>query len=79
MQLGGHREFSVDTAVTQLTAAVSEATDLSVPYKCSSRSKYPCWFSSTLKHYIALKLLIFVVTKRPSLVCIIHILHFIVS
>jgi hypothetical protein len=73
------RVYRVDTAVTQLNAAVSEAMDQVIPYKYSSMSKYSCWFSSTLKYYISKNIFTFVVTKRPSLACIIHILHFIVS
>jgi hypothetical protein len=26
--------------------------ELAVPYKCIRKSKYPCWYSSTLKYYI---------------------------
>jgi hypothetical protein len=37
-----YHESSVDTAVTQLNTAVSEAMDLAIPYKFSSRSKYQC-------------------------------------
>jgi hypothetical protein len=33
-----YRESSVDSAVTQLSAAVSEAMDLAVPYKCIRKS-----------------------------------------
>jgi hypothetical protein len=54
LPMTGHvfTESSVDSAVTQLNAAVSEAVDLAVPYKCIRKSKYPCWRSSTLKYYI---------------------------
>jgi hypothetical protein len=47
-----YREASVDSAVTQLNAAVSEAMHLAVPYKCIRKSKYLCWFSNTLTYYI---------------------------
>jgi hypothetical protein len=50
-----YRKSTVDTAVTQLNAAASEAMDLAIPYKCSSSSKYPCWFYSILKYYISKK------------------------
>jgi hypothetical protein len=54
-----YRESSVDTTVTQLNAAVSEAMDQVIPYKYSSMSKYSCWFSSTLKYYISKKYIYF--------------------
>jgi hypothetical protein len=47
-----YNESSVDTAVTQLNSAVTEAMDLAVPYKHARMSKYPCWFPSTLKYYM---------------------------
>jgi hypothetical protein len=52
-----YRESTVGSAVTQLNAAVSEAMALAIPYNYSIRSKYPCWFSSTLKYYISKKYL----------------------
>jgi hypothetical protein len=38
---------------------------------CYRRSKYPCWFSNTLKYCISKKIPIFVFTRRPSLAFII--------
>jgi hypothetical protein len=66
-----------ENITTRFNAAVSEAVGLAVPYKCIRKSKYPCWFPSTLKYYI--KILIFDVTRRASLACIIYILHFIIN
>jgi hypothetical protein len=51
-------QSSVNTAVTLLNAALSGAMDLAIPYKYSIRSKYPCWFSSTLKYYLSKKYLL---------------------
>jgi hypothetical protein len=34
-----------------------------IPYKYSIRSKYPCWFSSTIKYYMPKKYLFYLLQK----------------
>jgi hypothetical protein len=46
---------SVDTAVASLSAAVSVAMDKAIPCGYSRKSKFPPWFSHTLRYYIAKK------------------------
>jgi hypothetical protein len=43
---------SVDSAVNNLTATVSEAIDLAIPFAKPNNSTYPHWFSKLLKYYI---------------------------
>jgi hypothetical protein len=46
---------AVDTAVASLCAAVCGAMEQAISRAYSCRSKFPCWFSYTLRHYIAKK------------------------
>jgi hypothetical protein len=46
---------SVDTAVGSLNAAVNGAMEQAVPRGYSRKSKFPPWFSHTLRHYTAKK------------------------
>jgi hypothetical protein len=43
---------SVDVAVASLNAAVSGAMEQAIPRGYSSKSKFPPWFSYTLRYYI---------------------------
>jgi hypothetical protein len=42
----------VDAAVASLNSAVHEAIDRSIPLGFVKGSKFPSWFSRTLRHYI---------------------------
>jgi hypothetical protein len=46
---------SVDTAVASLNAVVRGAMEQAIPRGYSCKSKFPPWFSHTLRHYIAKK------------------------
>jgi hypothetical protein len=46
---------SVDTFVASLNAAVCGAREQTIPRGYSRKSKFPPWFSHTLRHYIAKK------------------------
>jgi hypothetical protein len=46
---------SVDTADAYLNAAVRGAMEKAIPRGYSRKSKFPLWFSHTLRHYIATK------------------------
>jgi hypothetical protein len=45
----------IDAAVASLNAAVRGAMELAVPHGYSCKSKFPSWFSYTLRYYIAKK------------------------
>jgi hypothetical protein len=45
-------ENSVDSAVNNLTATVSKAIDLAIPFVKANISTYPHWFSKLPKYYI---------------------------
>jgi hypothetical protein len=47
-----YNQSSTDSAVDQLKSVVTDALNLAIPNKHSRKSKFPCWFSGTLKHYI---------------------------
>jgi hypothetical protein len=47
-----YNQSSTDSAVDQLKLVVTDALNLAIPNKLSRKSKFPCWFSGTLKHYI---------------------------
>jgi hypothetical protein len=46
---------SVDTAVASLDAAVRGTMEQAIPRCYNRKSKFPSWFSHTLRHYIAKK------------------------
>jgi hypothetical protein len=46
---------SVDSAVASLNAAVHSAMKQAIPRSYSRKSKFPAWFSHTLRHYLAKK------------------------
>jgi hypothetical protein len=46
---------SVDVAVASLNVAVRGAMEQAIPRGYSCKSKFPHWFSYTLRHYIAKK------------------------
>jgi hypothetical protein len=46
---------SVDVAVQSLNAAVPDAMEQAIPRGYSCKSKFPPWFSYTLRYYIAKK------------------------
>jgi hypothetical protein len=46
---------SVDAAVARLYAAVRDAMEQAIPCGYSRKSRFPPWFSYTLRHYIAKK------------------------
>jgi hypothetical protein len=52
-------ENSVDSAVNNLTATVSKAIDLAIPFAKPNNSTYPHWFSKLLKYYIKKKKSVF--------------------
>jgi hypothetical protein len=52
-------ENSVDSAVKNPTAAVSETIDLAIPFVKPNNSTYPHWFSKLLKYYIKKKKSVF--------------------
>jgi hypothetical protein len=47
-----YSQSSTDSVVNQLKSVVTDALNLAIPNKLSRKSKFPCWFSGTLKHYI---------------------------
>jgi hypothetical protein len=47
-----YNQSSSDFAVDQLKSVVTDALNLAIPNKLSRKSKFPCWFSGTLKQYI---------------------------
>jgi hypothetical protein len=63
-----YNQSSSDSAVNQLKSVVTDALNLAIPNKLSRKSKFPCWFSGTLKHYINKKNTISVVSKRLILI-----------
>jgi hypothetical protein len=46
-----YNQSSTDSAVNQLKSVVTDALNFDIPNKVSRKSKFPCWFSGTLKHY----------------------------
>jgi hypothetical protein len=46
---------SVDTAVANVNAALRGAMEQAIPRGYSRKSKFPPWFSHTLRHYITKK------------------------
>jgi hypothetical protein len=46
-----YNQSSTYSAVNQLNSVVTDALNLAIPNKLSRKSKIPCWFSGTLKHY----------------------------
>jgi hypothetical protein len=50
-----YNQSSTGSAINQLNSAVSEALKLAIPYKFSRKSKFPCWFSSSLKYFTCKK------------------------
>jgi hypothetical protein len=47
-----YNQSSTDSAVNKLNSVVTDALNLAIPNKLSRKSKFSCWFSGTLKHYI---------------------------
>jgi hypothetical protein len=62
-----YNQSSTDSVVNQLKSEVADALNLAIPNKLSRKSKFPCWFSGTLKH-INKRNTIFVVLKRLTLI-----------
>jgi hypothetical protein len=50
-----YKQTSVDSAVNELNSVVVNSLNQTVPYTCTGKSKFPCWFSGILKHYIKKK------------------------
>jgi hypothetical protein len=63
-----YNQSSMDSAVNRLKSVVTDALNLAIPNKFSRKSKFPCWFSGTSKHYINKKITIFVILKRLTLI-----------
>jgi hypothetical protein len=63
-----YNQSSTDSAVNQLNSVVTDALNLAIPNKLSRKSKFPCWFSGTLKYYINKTITVFVVLKRLTLI-----------
>jgi hypothetical protein len=59
---------STDSAVNQLNLVITNALNLVIPNKLPRKSKFPCWFFGTLKHYINKKITIFVILKRLNMI-----------
>jgi hypothetical protein len=47
-----YNQSSTDSAVNQLKSVVTDALNSAIPNKISRKTKFPCWFSGTLKHCI---------------------------
>jgi hypothetical protein len=52
---GVYETVSVDEAVSSLNATVRDAMEQAIPRGYNRKSKFPPWFSNTLRHYIAKK------------------------
>jgi hypothetical protein len=63
-----YNQSSTDSAVDQLKSVVTDALNLAIPNKHSRKSKFPCWFSGTLKHDINKKITVFAVLKTLTLI-----------
>jgi hypothetical protein len=50
-----YKASDVDIAVASLNAAVVNAMERAIPRGYSCKSKFPHWFSHTLRYYIAMK------------------------
>jgi hypothetical protein len=50
-----YETVSVDEAVSSLNATVRDAMEQAIPRSYNQNSKFPSWFSYTLRHYIAKK------------------------
>jgi hypothetical protein len=74
-----YNQSSTDSAVNHLKSVVTDALNLAIPNKLSRKSKFPCWFSGTLKNNINKKITIFVVLKRLTLINITSILRIFVN
>jgi hypothetical protein len=46
-----YKQSSVDAAVNELNSVLINSLNDAVPYTCTSKSKFPYWFSGVLKHY----------------------------
>jgi hypothetical protein len=44
------RSSASDFVVKRLNSVAVDALNFAIPNKCSKEPKFPCWFSSTLKH-----------------------------
>jgi hypothetical protein len=51
----GQACMKLDTAIANLNAAVRGAMEQAIPHGYSHKSKFPPWFSHTLRHYVAKK------------------------
>jgi hypothetical protein len=61
-------QSSSDSALNHLKSVVTDALNSAIPNKISRKTKFPCWFSGTLKHYINKEITTSVVLKRLTLV-----------